>query len=144
MSTSRRLAERLVVYTVLHQPRRLRLPAQPVPLGTPAEELSEHLFDEPMNRRYFEKVAESCYVPATAMFKRLTAAGWKMAIGFSNSFLLQAEAWGPSLLGGLRRLCASGNVEVVCVEPYPSWLCYPDIQSSRERLPWARTRTQSV
>jgi alpha-amylase len=138
------LAERLVVYTVLHQPRRLRLPAQPVARGESRERLADHLFDEAMNRRYFEKVSETCYTPATAMFRRLTRAGWKMAIGFSNSFLLQAEAWRPALLEDLRRLCSSANVEVVCVEPYHSWLCYLDIRAFQERMRWARTRLEAL
>ena len=97
-----------------------------------------------MNRRYFEKVAASCYAPATAMFKRLTKAGWKMAIGFSNSWLLQAEAWGRPLLDQMRRLCAGPNVEVVCVEPYHSWLGYLDIEAFCRQMAWARRRLEEV
>src|SRR5207237_228950 len=138
------MAENLVVYTVVHQPRRLQLPARAVPVGTAPEAVQDLLFDEDMNRRYFEKVAGTCYAPATAMFRRMSRGGWKMAIGFSNSFLVQAEAWGRPLLDQMRRLCASPNVEVVCVEPYHSWLCYLDIEAFCAQMAWARERLQEV
>ena len=138
------MAENLVVYTVVHQPRRLQLPARVVPVGTAPEAIQDYLFDEDMNRRYFEKVAGTCYAPATAMFRRLSKTGWKMAIGFSNSFLLQAEAWGRPLLDQMRRLCASPNVEVVCVEPYHSWLSFLDVAAFSRKMLWARARLEEV
>ena len=62
------MAENLVVYTVVHQPRRLRLPAQVIPSGTLPDDFAAFVFDDAMDRRYFEKVAEYSYMPATAMF----------------------------------------------------------------------------
>jgi alpha-amylase len=138
------LAKNLVVYTVVHQPRRLRLPAEIIPAGTPPEDFAAHLFDEEMDRRYLEQVATSSYLPATAMFRDLTRRGWRMSIGFSNSFLLQAETWAPKVLDGFRRLCSGPNVEVVCVEPYHSWLMYMDIVEFKESMLWARRRLEEV
>jgi alpha-amylase len=138
------MAENLVIYTVIHQPRRLRLPARPVPVGTPPAEMPALLFDDEMDRRYFEKVARYSYTPGSAMFQSLVDGGFKLAIGFSNSFLLQAEAWGPQVLDGFKKLCASPNVEVICVEPYHSWLCYLDIRAFQEQMSWARERLQSL
>ena len=74
------MAENLVVYTVVHQPRRLRLPARVIPPGTPPDEFGSFLFDEAMDRRYFEKVAEYSYMPATAMFRDLTKRGWRVPV----------------------------------------------------------------
>ena len=84
------MAENLVVYTVVHQPRRLRLPAQVIPSGTLPDDFAGFVFDEAMDRRYFEKVAQYAYLPATTLFRDLTRRGWRMSIGFSNSFLVQA------------------------------------------------------
>ncbi|HEX9476578.1 MAG TPA: glycoside hydrolase, partial [Candidatus Dormibacteraeota bacterium] len=65
------MAENLVVYTVVHQPRRLKLPAQVVPASTAPEAISDYLFDEALDRHYFEQVAASSYIPAAAMFTDL-------------------------------------------------------------------------
>jgi alpha-amylase len=138
------VAENLVVYSVVHQPRRLRLPARVVPAGAAPEELPGFLFDEDMDRRYFEKVAANSYLPATAMFTQLARRGWRMSIGFSNSFLLQAERWGPKVLDGFKRLCASPNVEVVNVEPYHSWLFYLDILAFKTAMVAARERLSDL
>jgi alpha-amylase len=138
------VAENLVVYTVVHQPRRLKLPAQIIPPKTSPETMHDLVFDEPMNRRYFDKVATFSYIPAGKMFRDLAKRGWKMSIGFSNSFLLQAEAWAPKVLDSFRQLCASPNVEVVCVEPFHSWLLYMDIIAFKEAMVQARQRLETL
>ena len=138
------MAENLVVYTVVHQPRRIKLPARVIPPRTSPEEIPDLVFDEEMNRRYFDKVATFAYTPASAMFRDLAKRGWKMSIGFSNSFLLQAEAWAPKVLDSFKRLCASPNVEVVCVEPYHSWLFYVDILAFKEAMVHARERLEGL
>src|SRR5258708_13069819 len=91
-----------------------------------------------MDRRYFDRVAQAAYLPATAMFRDLSRRGWRMSIGFSNSFLVQAEQWGGKVLDSFKRLCASPNVEVVCVEPYHSWLFYVAIVEFKEAMLWAK------
>jgi alpha-amylase len=138
------LAENLLVYTVIHQPRRLKLPAQVIPPKTSPEAMPDFVFDEAMDRRYFEKVAKYAYIPASEMFRDLTENGWRMSVGFSNSFLIQAERWGPTLLDSFKRLCAGPNVEVVCVEPYHSWLLYLDIIAFKEAMIHARKRLEEM
>ncbi len=101
------MAENVVVYTVVHQPRRLRLPARVIPAATSPDDLAGFLFDEAMDRRYFDQVARAAYLPATAMFRDMTKRGWRMSIGFSNSFLVQAETWGSKVLDSFKRLCPS-------------------------------------
>jgi alpha-amylase len=138
------MAENLLVYAVVHQPRRLRLPAQVIPPKTSPEAMPGFLFDEAMDRRYFEKVARYAYIPASAMFRDLTEKGWRMSVGFSNSFLLQAERWGANVLDSFKQLCAGPNVEVVCVEPYHSWLLYLDIVAFKEAMIQARKRLEEL
>ncbi|MEO8744929.1 MAG: glycoside hydrolase [Candidatus Dormiibacterota bacterium] len=138
------MAENLVVYTIVHQPRRLKLPAQVIPPKTAPDDFAAYIFDDEMDRRYFEKVAKYSYVPASAMFRDLTRRGWRMSIGFSNSFLVQAEMWGPKVLDSFKRLCAGPNVEVVCVEPYHSWLMYLDVVEFKESMLWAKRRLEDL
>jgi alpha-amylase len=138
------VAEHLVVYTIVHQPRRLKLPARLIPAGTPSDEFAGYLFDEELDRHYFQKVARYSYGHATATFRELVRRGWRMSIGFSNSFLTQAERWDKKVLDSFKRLCASPNVEVVCVEPYHSWLLYADIAAFKEAMLWARKRLEDV
>ena len=84
----------LAIYTVVHQPRRLKLPAQPIPRGASVEDIIHCLFDERMNERYFRKVAQYSYYPAARMFLDLVRQeGMRLSIGFSLSFLRQAAAW---------------------------------------------------
>ena len=46
----------LVIYMVAHQPRRIKLPALLIPRGTPPEKMDALIFDDQMDRRYFDKV----------------------------------------------------------------------------------------
>jgi alpha-amylase len=138
------VAENLVVYALVHQPRRLKLPAQVIPPKTSPEQFASYLFDEEMDHRYFDKVARFSYTPASAMYRELVRRGWRMSIGFSNSFLVQAERWGPKVLDSFKRLCASPNVEVVCVEPHHSWLLYTDIIAFKESMLWSRKRLEDL
>ena len=73
------MAQHFLAYTVVHQPRRLKLPAQPIPQGATVEDLAKCLFDEVTNKRYFSQVAEKCYYPATRMFLENAEAGFKLA-----------------------------------------------------------------
>src|SRR5947209_9653204 len=112
----------LAIYTVVHQPRRLKLPAQPIPRGASIEDICHCVFDERMNERYFRKVAQNSYYPAARMFLELVRQGMQLSIGFSLSFVQQAERWEPALVDLFRELVAEKNVEIIGVEPYHSFL----------------------
>ena len=128
------MAENLVIYCVVHQPRRLRLPAQVVPTGTPAEAIAQYLFDDDMNRRYFEKVSRWCYRPATGLFSELLDSGIKLSLGFSLSFLWQLEQWDEELADRFRKLVAHSNCELVGVEPYHSFSFALDIRLFQQEM----------
>ena len=134
----------VVVYTVVHQPRRLRLPAQPIAPGAGPEEMAEALFDEPMNERYFRQVAASCYEPALDHFQGMVERGFKLAIGFSLSFVEQAERWDPDLLARFRTLVQHPNVELVAVEPTHSFVLLWDVPMFIRRMRYAKDRLEAV
>lgn len=130
------MAEFAVIYAVMHQPRRPRLPAVELDPRSSPDELAEAVFDGPLNRRYFLKVAHYCYRPALQQFRELLDRDLKLNLGLSFSFLVQAEAWAPDLVDGFRDLAAHPNVELVGVEPYHSFLFWLDIEHFRQRMHW--------
>jgi len=134
----------VVVYTVVHQPRRLRLPARTIPPGAGPEEMAEALFDESMNERYFRQVAASCYEPALDRFHDMVERGFKLAIGFSLSFVEQAERWDPDLLARFRALVQHPNVELVAVEPTHSFVLLWDVPMFIRRMRYAKDQLESV
>ncbi len=139
------MAEHLITYTVIHQPRRLKLPAQPIPWQASPEDIARCLFDETMNKRYLDKVAKYCYYPATRMFLDMVEEhDFHLSIGFSLSFVRQAQMWDTELLGMLKKLVAHPNVELVCVEPYHSFLFYLDIRCFMQRMQAAQDQLAEI
>lgn len=132
------MAHELIVYTVVHQPRRLRLPAQDIPKNATMQEIEEILFDEQLNEEYFHKVATYCYYPATEMFLDLVRGGLRLSIGFSVSWLRQAEAWDKKLFDLFKQLVAHPNIELVNVDPYHSFLPILDLPMFIKRISWGR------
>lgn len=138
------MANDLVVYCVVHQPRRIKLPAQPIPRGAVPEDIERCLFDERMNERYFRKVAKWCYYPATKIFIELLDQGFKLSIGFSVSFIRQMSNWDQELLALFQRLVSHENVELVGVEPYHSFILMVDLERFIERMRWMSAYMESV
>jgi alpha-amylase len=122
------VAESLVVYTVVHQPHRLKLPAQPIPDGASPPDIERCLFDRALDERYFRRVAERCYRPAAATFRRLVDRGFRLCVGFSGSALEQMARWDRPLLEEFRDLVRQPGVELVGVEPEHSFLFYLDVR----------------
>lgn len=128
------MAENLVTYCVVHQPRRLRLPARVIPPDTKPQDMAAFLFDDEMNRHYFEKVARWCYYPATQMFTDMLDAGYKLGLGFSVSFLRQLRDWDSALSDLFRALVAHPNCELVGVEPYHGFAFGIDIKLFQQEM----------
>lgn len=138
------MANEVVIYTVVHQPRRIKLPAQPIPRGASPEDIERCLFDERINERYFRKVATYCYYPATETFLQLLDDGLKLSIGFSVSFLRQAEMWDQKLLAMFKELVKHPNVELVGVEPFHSFILLLDLPAFTQRMQWAQDHMERV
>ena len=134
----------LAIYTVIHQPRRLKLPAQPIPRRASIQDIYHCLFDARMNERYFHKVAQTCYYPAARMFLELARQGTHLSLGFSLSFVRQAEQWDPALLDLFRELVAEESVELIGVEPYHSFLFMLDISTFVLRMRWMADEMERI
>lgn len=138
------MAKHVVIYAVAHQPRRLKLPAQPIPPNARPRDIQRCIFDESLNRHYFDKAASSCYHPATAMFHKMAEEGLRLSIGFSFSLLRQAEEWDTGLLARFQGLVANPNVELVSVEPYHSFIPLLDLPQFIKRMQWARDNLEKI
>jgi len=135
----------VALYTVVHQPRRLKLPAQPIPRCASVEDITRCLFDERLNEQYFRRVVQSCYYPAARMFLELVRhQNLRLAIGFSLSFVRQAALWEPALLDLFRELVAEEHVELVGVEPYHSLHCLIDLPAFVLRMRWMADELEKV
>ena len=128
------MAENVVTYCVVHQPRRVRLPAQVIPENAPPGQMAAYLFDDDMNRHYFEKVARWCYYPATEMFLDMLDEGFKLSLGFSVSFLWQLRKWDRALTDRFKKLVAHPNCELIGVEPYHSFAFALDIKLFQKEM----------
>jgi alpha-amylase len=121
------MATRAAIYLVAHQPRRLRLPARRIPHGAAAAEVADALFDDDMNRAYFERVLEKSYEPTLALLTELVDQGMTIGLGMSGSLRRQAEAWAPTWLHRWDALVARPGVEAVVMDPLHSFLFYADL-----------------
>jgi len=138
------MARHFLAYTVVHQPRRLKLPAQPIPQGATVEDLAKCLFDEATNKRYFSQAAEKCYYPATRMFLENAEAGFKLALALSVSFVRQCQRWDPELFRLFHQLATHPNTEIIGVEPYHSLLFYLDVEEFIRRMAWMADECQQI
>ena len=134
----------VVIYTVVHQPHRPRLPAAPLAQELSLEGLDNALFDVEMNEHYFRKVARTSYYPALDRFTHLVDEGLSLAIGFSLSFIEQAQAWDEDLLARFRRLVQHDNVELVAVEPSHSFMLLWDIEAFMKRMRYAADELERI
>lgn len=108
------------LYFQVHQPYRLRQ-YNYFDVGR------EHrYFDEARNRALLERVAEKCYLPATAMLLRLLDRHPAFAVSFSLSgcLLEQFQEYAPQVREAFRALAATGRVEFLAETSHHSlsWL----------------------
>jgi alpha-amylase len=127
----------VALYTLVHQPRRLKLPAQPIPRYASIEDITRCLFDERSNEYYFRQVAQASYYPgARVLLEMAREQGVHLALGLTLSFVSQAERWEPALLDLFRDLAAQESVELVGVDPYHSLHCLLDPPAFAEQMKW--------
>lgn len=135
----------VALYMAVHQPRRLKLPAQPIPRCASIEDITRCLFDERLNERYFRQVARSCYYPAAKMLLELVRQqGLRLAFSFSLAFIRQATLWEPDLLDYFRELVAEESVELIGVDPYRSLHCLLDLPGFVMRLHWMAGEIEQI
>lgn len=80
------------------------------------------------NERIFRKVAEKSYRPGFDMLERNLARhpGFKVSLSVTGTWLDQAALWDPELIEQLKRLVATGRVEIVGETYYHSLAFFYD------------------
>ncbi|QHN42795.1 polysaccharide deacetylase family protein [Candidatus Mycosynbacter amalyticus] len=104
----------IALYLQLHQPYRVKR-------YTIFDTAHDHLYfndegdSDTNNRRIFERVAEKSYRPMLTQLERLgeELPDFRFSLSVTGTFLEQAEAWAPDVIDTLKRLVASGNVELL-------------------------------
>ncbi len=135
----------VALYTTVHQPRRLKLPAQPIPRCASVDDIIRCLFDERLDEQYFRRVAQSSYYPAARLFLDLVQKqGLRLAISFSLSFIQQAMRWEPALIDLFRELVSQEEVEIVGIEPYHSLHCLIDLPGFVMRMRWMANEIERI
>ena len=124
---------------MLHQPRRVRLPAVALPRGASATELARLMFDQDLNRHYFQKVARWCYRPALPLWRRLLDEGLTLSLGVPLSTVKQFETWAPELLEEMQALVAHPRAELVAVEPFHAMTMLIDLPTFTAQMEMARS-----
>lgn len=108
------MSKTIVLYLQLHQPYRVKR-------YTIFDTAHDHLYfnDEgdsnKNNRLVFERVAEKSYRPMLTLLERLSEEydGFRFTLSLTGTFIEQAEAWTPDVIDTLKRLVASGHVELL-------------------------------
>ena len=107
----------ICLYFQVHQPNRL-IPYDFFRIG-------EHAFyeDDGLNARVLSKVAEKCYLPANAMFRKLIEQSdgrFRLAFSISGTLIEQLEHHRPDVLESFQELVATGGVELLAETYYHS------------------------
>jgi alpha-amylase len=105
------------LYFQVHQPNRL-IPYDFFRIG-------QHAFyeDDGLNAEVLSKVAEKCYLPANALFKRIieeTHGRFRMALSISGTVIEQMQHHRPDVLKSFQDLVATGSVELLAETYYHS------------------------
>ncbi|MBU0743896.1 MAG: glycoside hydrolase family 57 protein, partial [Gammaproteobacteria bacterium] len=97
-------------YFQVHQPKRLRK-------YTYFDVGCNHYYeDDVANREIFLKVANKCYLPATALFLNLInkyPGVFKISFSITGVFIEQCKRYSPETLDAFKRLAATGQVEFI-------------------------------
>jgi alpha-amylase len=100
----------ICLYAQVHQPWRLRR-YRVFDIGS-----SDEYFDDELNRRLVQRVAEKCYLPANRLLADLIRASngrFRMALSLSGTLLDQLGEWAPAALRSFQDLVATGGVEIL-------------------------------
>jgi len=105
------------LYFQVHQPNRL-IPYDFFRIG-------QHAFyeDDGLNAEVLSKVAEKCYLPTNALFKRIieqTHGRFRMTLSISGTVIEQMQHHRPDVLKSFQDLVATGSVELLAETYYHS------------------------
>ena len=113
------------LYFQVHQPHRLV-----------ADEASPPCENDALNREILNRVADKCYLPANAMFKKRIEENhglFRMALSISGTVIEQFKKFRPDVLESFQELVSTGGVELLAETYYHSLaFVYSDTEFQRQ------------
>lgn len=133
--TSPRTGTAVVLYFHVHQPERLRRYGY-FDIGR-----SDRYFDDGGNAAILRRVAERCYLPMTAVLRRLAErhgsegdAAFRCAFSITGTAIDQMERWSPESLEAFQALVDTGSAEVVAETSHHSLAFTGDLDEFRAQI----------
>ena len=117
----------ICLYLHIHQPVRYRQYSI-FEVGNNSNYYQDDYNGRQSNQRIFEKVSAKSYRPMLNLLEKNMKAHPEFKVSFSitGTWLEQAEAWAPDLIAQIRRMVASGQVEIVGETYYHSLAFFYD------------------
>ena len=117
----------ICLYLHIHQPVRYRQYSI-FEVGNNSNYYQDDYNGRQSNQRIFEKVATKSYRPMLNLLEKNMKAhpDFKVSFSITGTWLEQAEAWAPDLIAQIRRMVASGQVEIVGETYYHSLAFFYD------------------
>ena len=88
------------------------------------------------NERIFRKVADKSYRPMLSLLERALNRhpDFKVSLSITGTWLDQAEKWGPELIDQIRRMVATGKVEIVGETYYHSLAYFYNLDEFEDQV----------
>jgi len=78
--------------------------------------LDTRYFDDGMNKHYFNKAADQCYLPTNKILQGLldeNRGKFRFSLSITGTLLMQAQKYRPEVVESFRNLCSTGRVDVL-------------------------------
>jgi alpha-amylase len=123
----------------VHQPIRLsRFSYFKIGSQGDSASLDAQYFDEGMNKHYFNKAADQCYIPTNKILQNLldsSAGKFRFSLSITGTLLEQAKKYRPEVIDSFKALCSTGYVDVLDETYYHSLSSlYADASEFKEQV----------
>jgi len=121
----------ICLYAQVHQPYRLRR-YRLFDIGTDVS-----YFDDELNRRIMQRVAQKCYIPTNRLLTdliRQSDGRFRMALSLSGTLMEQLVQWAPEALESFQTLVDTGGVELLGETYYHSLAGLADREEFRAQV----------
>ncbi|NIM50482.1 MAG: hypothetical protein GTN69_08510 [Armatimonadetes bacterium] len=132
------MAHNFVLYSSVHTPLPLRLPAIPVSRGATQEDAERCFFDLCAAEAAFCDIVAPTFTKAIAALTQLAVRGVPLSISVSAGFLEMSKRWTPELTTAIGEMLRAPNVEPVAADPRDGCLFAFDISRFTETMAVAR------
>lgn len=125
----------ICLYLHLHQPFRYRKYSF-FDVGLKHDYFNDDFYSKQSNERIFRKVTEKSYIPMLKLLEKKIKENknFKLSLSITGTWLEQAEQWRPELILQIKRLVASGQVEIIGETYYHSMAFFYDLKEFEKQV----------